>query len=73
VEHLGRKLECECLVLFYERELRKEVSRGKSALILRAGRSVRRIETELQNRFHGQCEMEFGILGSDDGLPGFSG
>jgi hypothetical protein len=24
VEHLGWKLECECLVLFDERELRKE-------------------------------------------------
>jgi hypothetical protein len=28
---------------------------------------------ELQNRFHLKCEMEFGILGSDDGLPEFSG
>ena len=28
---------------------------------------------ELQNRFQLKCEMEFGILGSDDGLAGFSG
>jgi len=42
-------------------------------LILTAGRSGWFIETELQNRFHGQCEMEFRILGSDDGLSGFSG
>ena len=47
--------------------------RGNSALILTAGRSGWWIETELQNRFQGQCEMEFGILGSDDGLAGFSG
>ena len=26
------------------------------------------IETELQNRFQGQCEMEIGIFGSDDGM-----
>ena len=31
------------------------------------------IETKLQNRFQLKCEMEFGILGLDDGLPGFSG
>ena len=29
------------------------------------------IETELQNRFQPKCGMEFGILGSDDGLPEF--
>jgi len=29
--------------------------------------------SELQNRFQGQCEMEFGILGSDYGMAGFSG
>ena len=46
---------------------------GNSGLILRAGRSGWWIETELQNRFQGQCEMEFGILGSDDEFPGFSG
>jgi hypothetical protein len=72
-EHLGRKLECECQVLYDERELRRRLLRGNSALILRAGRSDWWIEAELQNRFQGQCEMEFGILGSDDGLPGFSG
>jgi hypothetical protein len=27
---------------------------------------------ELQNRFQGHCEKEFGILGLDDRLPGFS-
>jgi len=27
-----------------------------------------RIETELQNHFQLKCEMEFGILGSDDGF-----
>ena len=31
------------------------------------------LRSELQNLFQGQWEMEFGILGSDDGLPGFSG
>lgn len=49
------------------------LSRGNSGLILTAVRSDWWIETELQNRFRGQCEMEFGILGSDDRLPGFSG
>jgi hypothetical protein len=29
------------------------------------------LRLDLQNRFHGQCEMEFGILGSDDGMPEF--
>ena len=42
-------------------------------LILTAVRLGLWIEKELQIRFQGQCEMEFGILGSDDGLPGFSG
>ena len=42
-------------------------------MILTAVRSDWWIETELQNRFQGQCEMEFGILGLDDGLAGFSG
>ena len=42
-------------------------------MILTAGRSGWWIETELQNRFHLKWEMEFGILGSDDGLPEFSG
>ena len=42
-------------------------------MILRAGRSDWWIETELQNRFQGQCEKEFGILGSDDGMAGFLG
>jgi hypothetical protein len=46
---------------------------GSSGLILTAGRLVWWIEAELQNRFHGQCEIEFGMLGSDDGLLGFSG
>ena len=47
--------------------------KGNSALILIAGRSGWWIETELQNRFQLKCEMEFGILGSDDGLAEFSG
>jgi hypothetical protein len=47
--------------------------RGNTALILRAGRSDWWTEMELQIRFRLQCEMEFGNLGSDDGLPGFSG
>ena len=42
-------------------------------MILEAGRLDWLIETELQNRFKGQCEMEFGILGSDDESPEFSG
>ena len=41
-------------------------------MILTAGRSDWWIETELQNRFRLKCEMEFGILGSDDGMAGFS-
>ena len=47
--------------------------RGNSGLILTEGRVCCWIETELQNRFQGQCELEFGILGSDDGLPEFLG
>jgi hypothetical protein len=31
------------------------------------------LRPELQNRFQLKCEMEFGILRLDDGLPGFSG
>jgi hypothetical protein len=30
------------------------------------------IDEELQNRFQGQCEMEFGNLPSDDGMSDFS-
>ena len=47
--------------------------KGNSGSILRTGRLAWWIETELQKRFRLKCEMEFGILGSDDGLPGFSG
>ncbi len=46
-------------------------SEGNSGLILTTGRSVWRIEAELQNRFQLKCGMEFGILGSDDGLAEF--
>ena len=42
-------------------------------MILTVGMSGWWIETELQNRFQGQCVMEFGILGSDDGMLKFSG
>ena len=42
-------------------------------MILTAGRSVLRIEAELQNRFQLKCDMEFGNLGSDDWMIGFSG
>ena len=72
-EHLGRKLECECQVLYDERELRKEALRRQFGVDFDSGRSGWWIETELQNRFQLKCEMEFGILGSDDGLDGFSG
>ena len=41
-------------------------------MILTAVRSGWWIETELQNRFQGQCELESGILGSDDGIAEFS-
>ena len=72
--HLGRNLNASVQVLYDEGELRKEALRqGYSVLILKTGRSGWWIEKELQNCFQGQCEMEFGILGSDDGLPGFSG
>ena len=72
-EHLGRKLECECQVLLMRGNCGRRLLEGNSGLILTAGRSGWWIETELQNRFQWKCEMEFGILGSDDGLPGFSG
>ena len=42
-------------------------------MILTAGRSGWWIETELQNRFRLDFRFGFGILGSDDGLAGFSG
>ena len=45
--------------------------KGNSALILTAGIRVGGLRPELQNRFRLKCEMEFGILGQDDGLPGF--
>ena len=51
----------------------KILSRGYSGLILTTERTGCWIETELQNRFQGHCELEFGILGSDDGMAGFSG
>jgi hypothetical protein len=47
--------------------------KGNLGLNLTAVRSGWWIEKELQNCFQRQCEMEFRILGSDDGLPGFSG
>jgi hypothetical protein len=40
VERLGRNLECECQVLYDERELRKEALRRQFGFILTAGRSV---------------------------------
>jgi hypothetical protein len=43
--------------------------KGISGLILTAVRSEWWTEAELQNRFRLNCEMEFGILGLDDGLP----
>jgi hypothetical protein len=49
------------------------LSRGNSALIQAAGRWGWWIKTDLQNRFQKYCELEFGILGSDDGMAGFSG
>ena len=48
-------------------------SEGNSGLILTAAMLNWLIEAELQNRFQEHCEKEFGILGLDDGLPGFSG
>ena len=37
VEHLGRKVECECQVLFDERELRKEVLRRQFGVDFESG------------------------------------
>ena len=74
IEHLGRKLECECQVLNDERKLRiGGSSGGNSGLILTAGRSGWWIESELQNRFRLDFRFGFGILTLDDGLAGFSG
>jgi len=36
-EHLGRKLECECQVLFNERELRKEALRRQFGVYFDSG------------------------------------
>jgi len=36
-EHLGRKLECECQVLFDERELRKEALRRQFGVDFESG------------------------------------
>jgi hypothetical protein len=36
-EHLGRKLECECQVLFDERELRKETLGRKFSIDFDSG------------------------------------
>jgi hypothetical protein len=36
-EHLGRKLECECQVLFDERELRKDAFRRQFGVDLDSG------------------------------------
>jgi hypothetical protein len=37
--------------------------KGNSGLILTAGGRAGGLRSELQNRFQGRCEMEFGILG----------
>ncbi|MGB5619351.1 MAG: hypothetical protein WBM78_21110 [Desulfobacterales bacterium] len=37
VEHLGRKLECECKVLYDERELRKEALRRQFGVDFESG------------------------------------
>ena len=37
VEHLGRKLECECQVLYDERELRKEALRRQFGVVFESG------------------------------------
>ena len=70
-EHLGRKPECECQILYDERQLRTEALRGNSGLILRAGRCGWWIETELQNRFRPDFRFGFGMLTADDGMAEF--
>ena len=72
-KHLERKLECLCQVLFDERELRMEALRRQFGVDFESGEVVLLDWSELQYRFHGQCVMEFGILGSDDGMVGFLG
>ena len=63
-EHLGRNLECECQVLYDERELRKEALRRQFGIDFDSGESrVGEFRPELQNRFRLQCDLEFGILG----------
>jgi len=58
-EHLGRKLDCECQVLYDERELLRKRLKGNLALILRAWRSDWLIETGTAEPF--LTEMRNGI------------
>jgi hypothetical protein len=53
--------------------LRKEALRRQFGVDFYSGDVDWWIKTELQNRFRLKSEMEFGILGSDDGLAGFLG
>ena len=73
MEHLGRKLDCECQVQMMRGNCERRRLDCNLTLILRAGRSVSWIETGSADPFQVQCVMEFGILGSDDGLAGFLG
>ena len=62
IEQIGRKLECECQILYDERELRKEALKRQFVGDFDS-RELGLLDcSELQNRFQGQCEMEFGIL-----------
>jgi hypothetical protein len=72
-EHPRKNLECECQVLYDERDLQKDVLRRQFGVDLDSWDRTGGLRPELQNLFQGQCEMEFGILGTDDGLPEFSG
>ena len=72
-ERQERELECECQVLYDERELREEALRRQFGVDFYSGDVDWRIETELQNRFKLKWEMEFGILTADDGMAEFSG
>jgi hypothetical protein len=72
-EHLGRKLECECQVLFDARELRKEALGRQFGVDFDSGEVGLVDWPELQNRFRLDFRFGFGILTSDDGLAGFLG
>ena len=64
LEHLGRKLECECQVIYDESELRREALKGQFGVDSDSGRSGWWIEIGTAEPFSGTMRngiWDFGV------------